>query len=204
MFCIGLSDSIAQQTIFGVVVDTYGAPIPYVIIHQKDSKIYNTSSTDGSFHVRVEEQYSRKLVFRKEGYQVHEFELTNNSKEIIKIVLEKNIDLRRYNRSPSKIFSFSPRQWHLSFYLDWMSSDFKQFEANLGEENIDLMNRMDAAFGVELGFSKNRFYHGYTTALSFITNTKNDSIKKELNKSLFGLQVGYKIVDSKRLTRHSP
>ena len=197
---LNLSDSFAQKTVFGWIVDEYGSPLANVTIKQSGSKNYNLSSTDGSFHVFLEEHLGQKLIFGKSAYNSIEIELKENSEIPLRVTMAKSINSYRLNRSPSLSFIKANKQWHLGFYFDLMFPDFKAFENELGKENIDYLNRQDFAFGIELGFTKKRFYHGYHLGLSFGTNTDNDSITKEVNKSVFGTQIGYKIIDSKRLS----
>lgn len=191
------ANSIAQETIIGFIVDEYGEPIPFVSVYQKNSQNSNLSSTDGSFHVSVEIQHSRKLIFTHSGYELLEYNLDESPTQPLRITLKKRIDRSRYNQSPYNTIKPGPKQWHLSFYFDWMSFDFQAIENEVGIENIDFLNKQDLILGAELGFTNNRFYHGYTAGLFLNTNTQNDSIKKEVNKSLFGFQLGYKIIDSK-------
>ncbi len=197
-FILSVYHSFAQQTILGVVVNEFGQPIPFVSISQVGSKTYHTSSSDGSFHITIQPQYSNKINFNHHKHQPKVVNLTTSMDSTLQVVLNKQINQNRFNSRPPRKRKAGSKQWHLGFSIDWMSTDFNVFQNLLVEENIDRLNKHDLTFGVELGFTNKRFYHGYNLGFSAITNNQNDTIVRVVNKSFVGAQIGYKLLDSKR------
>jgi hypothetical protein len=85
------------------------------------------------------------------------------------------------------------------FQIDMIENDFSQFSNPLGEYNINLMNKPYSIFSWELATSYNRLQAGLIYGLSNFEDNGHDSLDIELNTSQYGLSLGYKIIDNKRI-----
>ncbi len=82
------SSGIAQNLVSGIVTNFEGKPLDKVIVSVKNSKITDTTNTNGEYSIRIASE-DKIIVFRKTGYLLQEIDA--NNKAVINITLTADI-----------------------------------------------------------------------------------------------------------------
>ena len=99
----------------------------------------------------------------------------------------------KHNHTHSRFGFFSFIQ------VDIMFNDFSAFKNDLGEHNIDFMNRSTEPFMWGLGGTYQKWLAELNFGYSFNSGYKNDSLTVKFNSTRFGIGFGYNLVKNKKL-----
>lgn len=104
---------------------------------------------------------------------------------------------RHFQRKRNPKFEFGPY-----FGVDVTQHDFNDFESTLNSYNTELLNRRNTP--IFWGIAGNLKH--YTLGLQFGTlnqeGNNHDSLKIKLNKTIYGINFGYNLIDNKRWVNH--
>ncbi|MBC8226411.1 MAG: hypothetical protein H8E74_04635 [Gammaproteobacteria bacterium] len=93
-----LISNLFSQTLTGLVIDTNGHPLSYVVVRELNNDAQNdnwtTTSDDGSF--RIEISVSSKIRFERIGFESNTVHLDNYDSQVFTL-LSKNVNLREVN-----------------------------------------------------------------------------------------------------------
>ncbi|MBT3944693.1 MAG: hypothetical protein HOF41_04390 [Candidatus Marinimicrobia bacterium] len=93
-----LISNLFSQTLTGLVIDTNGHPLSYVVVRELNNDAQNdnwtTTSDDGSF--RIEISVSSKIRFERIGFESNTVYLDNYDSQVFTL-LSKNVNLREVN-----------------------------------------------------------------------------------------------------------
>ncbi|MBT7580650.1 MAG: hypothetical protein HN573_01285 [Candidatus Marinimicrobia bacterium] len=93
-----LISNLFSQTLTGLVIDTNGHPLAYVVVRELNNDAQNdnwtTTSDDGSF--RIEISVSSKIRFERIGFESNTVYLDNYDSQVFTL-LSKNVNLREVN-----------------------------------------------------------------------------------------------------------
>ena len=84
------------------------------------------------------------------------------------------------------------------FQVDFLFTNFDEFEPLLGTANTSLMNRSNSIFNVGNALVYKKFYVSYNLGFVFNSDYSHDSLDIKFNTSQYGLHFGYHLIDSKR------
>lgn len=188
----------SQNVIVGIVQDEQSEPIMGASISQDrgDLRKIAYSDWDGAFHMILKNDGPNSILVSAPGYHAKTIDSVFQTKGTLLIQLKKNpnyvqpkyLDRQRLKNRGAGIYGI----------IDIVDDDFDVFTTILGKENVSTLNRMSGTFNFELAFMRKRFHYGFIGGLLFTTNQDPDSIDIELNNSVFGLNLGYRIIDHKR------
>ena len=87
----------------------------------------------------------------------------------------------------------------LTTKIDYLPSNFNDFESLLGKYNVSAMNTPNGTLDFELGTTYKKYYFGLCYGFVSGGNYDTDSLNVEFKESQYGLSLGYKLIDSKRI-----
>jgi hypothetical protein len=85
------------------------------------------------------------------------------------------------------------------FRIDYLSANFNDYKNVFADYNITAMNRTDVIFNYELGGVYKNYYLGLNFGYLPSGEEDHDSLDIEFNHSQYGINLGYDLVDSKRI-----
>ncbi len=199
---LSTSSASGQNRIAGVVIDNDSIPLAGVSVCQVGAKNCTVTDIHGNFQLSVDYRFGKSLKFSFVGYQ----DVVINATDTITDDLTVKMPLYEltYPDYPFNIpYKIDPRLkgWGFvgSLQLDMIEKDFMQYSSLFGDDNIDLMNKQDVLTNWELSVSYQRYRAGVIYGWSYSSNYEHDSLDIEFNNGMYGLSLGYKIVDSRRL-----
>ncbi len=186
----------SQKLITGKVKDTNGKPLPYVCIYAEKNDVFTFSDNLGIFYLNVDDMENEILHIDCIGYKNIEIASVDTIRHPLNIILKIN-----NSENVSHDTDQSVHYWGFTalFQVDMIKNDFGEFSSLLGEYNTDLMNNSGAVYSWECALTYNRFHYGFTFGIQNLPTENHDSLELECNTTLYGLSLGYKIVNSKRL-----
>lgn len=201
IFLINSSLVQSQKIITGLVKGTSSEPLSGVYICQGKGANCAISDINGVFHLSLKDKYDNVLNFNYIGYKSVNLGSVDTIQKNLVITMEIDITNLDYPNSNSYRIDPSLKGWGFTglFQFDMIKNDFGQFLTQLGDYNIDLMNKAHAIEGWELAATYNRYQAGLIYGLTYSDNYNHDSLDIEFNTTQFGLSLGYKIIDNKRL-----
>jgi hypothetical protein len=84
--------------------------------------------------------------------------------------------------------------------VDLLVFDFSQFSTELSNYNIDLLNKNGGIICLGLGFSINKLYSDINFGFSEDESKNKDSLKLHCRNNLYSITLGYRLVESKRIS----
>jgi hypothetical protein len=191
-----------QNRIKGIVIDNDSLPLIGANVCQGNSNNCTITNINGAFQILIDNKYEKTLKVSFIGYQnivINSIDTVQNELTIQMFtadsaLLDNPIDFS---------FKVDPKMkgWGFigSLQFDMLGKDFIQFSPLLGDDNIDILNEPDLIPNWDLSVTYQRYQAGLIFGISYSDNYDHDSLDIELNNSLYGLSLGYKIVDSRRL-----
>lgn len=199
LFILLKSSSIyGQNKIAGIVVDRDSVPLAGVTVCQDKSENCTMTDSQGAFQLIIENIHANTLKFSFIGYK----NVVINSIDTIKQDLAIQMLYDDFTDFEPINYSMNPKlRWgvNFSFQLDMIEKDFNMFSSYFGDDNIEFMNKLDVVKNWELSVSVQRYQAGLIYGWSYSGIYDNDSLDIEFNNSLYGLSMGYKLVDSKHI-----
>jgi hypothetical protein len=188
----------SQNILLGLVNNEQNRPIIGAKISQVPGdfeKIANTDK-DGIFHLLLDKNEPNNIIVSALGYHSTQVDSIFQHQGVLLITLKENpnfIHSKYLERS-----YYKNRGSGLYGLIDIVDEDFSAFESALGKENVYTLNRMETTFNMELAFMHERWHYGLLGGFLFTSNRDPDSIDIELNNSVFGLNLGYRVIDHER------
>ncbi len=202
---LGYSSLFAQDKIVtGRVFDENGVILNGVSVCQGSS--FNCYFTDylGIFHLLVDNKIDNSIVIKENGFKPFIINHIDTITTSLHIVLEKD---ENFNELDQLNFEANGEKYRrgdfhmfLSLELAILELDYSEFENQLGDYNIELLERIDAIPVFELGFRFKRIYTGVEFGITYYEELDFDSLSMEITKTRWGLNLGYNLIDSRRFT----
>ena len=189
-----------QKTITGVVRDPYDEPLRGVSVCQGNLGNCILTDEDGVFRLTLIDNIDYVLLISFTGYQMVKINSIDTLQSTLYVNMEPYfVDSDNFmdNLDPSeKGWGFTS-----SFQIDGLKNDFSQFLEPLGDYNINFMNKTYAFTSFDFAATYNRYQAGlmYGTESEYSEGIAGDSLDADLNSLLFGLSLGYKLIDSRRI-----
>jgi len=195
-----------SEVVSGRVFDQYGLPLPKVLVCQ--FMFFNCVETDadGKFQLILNEQVERRLMLMRQGYQTVNLLLESDKSDSLMLVMLKEENYGAIAESengggdPMNSEEMMPAiGFYLSIGVESVPCRFTQFTPILESYNVDFMNQSDAVLSLEMGVEYKKIFSGFQLGFGSYDNTDHDSLDINFNTTLYGLRLGYGVIDSKRI-----
>jgi len=189
----------SQQIITGTVYTIFKQPLSGVAVYQGNNKSHNSvlSDINGQFAISVKANDERSITIRCIGYLPVEIsDIDTIGQPLNIILLEETHTSMDYPEGypPDRHFGFIT-----TIASEMMFTDFSEFESALGNYNTDFMSGLTATLNLEFAGTYKRYLAGVGVGISSADDLNNDSLKVVFNTTQYNLDLGYKILNTKRL-----
>jgi hypothetical protein len=191
----------SQQIITGTVYTTLMLPLSGVNVYQGNNKSHNSvlSDINGEFAISIIDNDEKWITIRYVWYlPVVISDIDTISHPLTIIMQQEPYPLddyqNGYSRNMDRHFGFIT-----TLAAEIMFTDFSEFESALGNYNTDFMSGLSGTFNFEFAGTYKRYLAGVGAGISLADDFNNDSLKVGFNTMQYNLDLGYKILNTKRL-----
>jgi len=123
----------------------------------------------------------------------------NVSGETLSSIELKNTSPKLYT-SKHTLSHDNYNEFGVSFFIqtDFMLNDYNAFKTILGKYNVDFMNRSWSLLIIGIGGKYKKWLAELNFGLFFADDYKNDSLSIKFNKTKYGIDFGYNLVNTRR------
>jgi len=198
----GVSNQIfPQQVLIGTVYTINKEPIPGVSVIQGNGKSYygTISDIDGEFALRVKEKEEKSITLRYIGCVPVVLSDIDTIIHPLTIIMKDDTLASYDNLSENWPFNHHHFGFIASMAVEGMFADFGEFESALGNYNTHYMSGQDATLNFEFASTYKRYLAGIGLGFSLSDNADNESLKVVFNTMQYNLDLGFNVLNSKRL-----
>jgi hypothetical protein len=197
---IAIVSNCQDKIIAGQVLDSLGSPLIGVSVCQKNSNNCNITDFNGAFHILINRKLSETIVFSAVGFENREISIVDTVEKPLIVRMEENIEILDEDIVMHSPYPSSPSRFGFVSYIkvDYLPTDFTDFESVLSDYNIVAMNRADGTINFELGGIYKRYYLGLNFGYVFGGDDDHDTLDIEFNYTQYGLNFGFNLINSKR------
>lgn len=213
-------DGFGQKFLNGFVLDAMNNPVPYSAtvglfgdstlvspndkgLEQIDSSwieplhYYNIADNTGAFHLLVEDGQSLNIKARSYGYLDRTLRLDSFPEEpiIINLVADSTILNLQTPLKNKKWYNTHPTT--LSMGVSFHQIKYDEFESLLGQDNTEALRLGGLQFTLDYGKVFKRVYAALEFGISFPVTREESGVDIETNSNLFGMHLGYELVNSR-------
>jgi len=191
-----------DKVITGKIIDSIGEPLIGVSICQVNSNNCTNTDYNGLFHLLIDEMYSSHLKIGYVGYQTLTISNLDTISDLLKVKMnvdtlsDKYIYIENHDTFPKRKLKFGLIEF---IQVDFIFNDFGYFRSLLKDYNVDLMNKSNGIFSVEIAGTYKRYYTGFNFGWANDGVYDHDSLDIEFNTTQYGLHFGYNLLNTKRL-----
>ncbi|MCW3788852.1 hypothetical protein [Plebeiibacterium sediminum] len=205
LFVIIFNCNAQDVIISGRIFDKNGIVINGASVCQKNSDNCYFSDYMGLFHILINENFdSQAIEISAKGYKTVVINKTDTIVQPLIITMEESIDNTINNKAISSDKQPLPTKHKLKIFFSlevgYIPFEFDDYTTDLGFDNVDIMNDNNTISVIEMGFVYKRMYSGIEFGSNQDTREDVNGLDLELNKTRWGLNFGYDLIDSKRFT----
>jgi len=188
-----------NQIVTGQITDDRNVPIVGPTVCQINTTNCERADMNGIFHLMLLPGKEKRLQVECLGFNPVEIIIADTVTHPITITLDPmyipdDVILGDpANKSSSQFVMRSAIQ------LEGISVGFDEFATLLGSYNTDKLDDSGITKGIELGAAFSGFYTGFGFGMSFGYDGYHDSLKIDVSHTTFGLNLGYNIVNTRRI-----
>lgn len=199
-FLLWPAAAFSQKAISGIILDPNENPLTGVTICQGKTRNCVLSDPDGAFQLTLDKINDNTLNFSFVGYKTINIGCIDTINSKLKIQMIEDTVFLGY---PNENFKIDPsfKGWGFTAAftkVDMIDVRFDEYLSILGLDNVILLNGLGASWTFELTPTFNRYQAGLMYGFNSVDNNDLDSLILEANSNLFGLSLGYKIIDNFR------
>ncbi len=191
----------SQQIITGTVNTMLNLPLSGVTVYQGNNKSHNSvlSDINGEFAISIIDNDEKWITIKYAWYFPVLISNIDTISHPLTIIMQQepypsDDYLKGYSRISDRHFGFIT-----TLAAEIMYTDFSEFESALGNYNTDFMSGLSGTFNLEFAGTYKRYLAGIGAGFSLSDDLNNDSLKVVFNTTLYNLDLGYKILNTKRL-----
>lgn len=190
-----ISLNLFSQTkiVTGKIFNSNGQELIGASICQDNS--YNCAHSDlnGSFCIFLEKEIEQTINIYCSGYYPEK--LVNLDTITIPVIIMLKVDSAFFyiQQRMNSRFTFIS-----TFHIDYIPSNFDEFESLLGPHNVAAMNTPNGTVNFEIRGSYKKFNSGFSFGLVFGGGYDSDSLNVMFNETQYGVDFGFNLIDSKR------
>lgn len=187
-----------EIVVTGKITNSNGEPLIGALVCQYNTDNCTNSDYNGLFHLLIDEEQSKQLRIAGFGYKT----LILSNIDTITGLLKIELPISDFNDSEHQ--EYLPRRklkygFIQYFQVDFIFNDFDDFRTLLKDYNVDLMDKSNGIFSVELAGTYKKYYAGFNFGFANDGVYDHESLDIEFNTRQYGLHFGYNILNTKRL-----
>jgi hypothetical protein len=185
------------STIQGIVADKEGRLLYGVTVSDTSNRTIVSTDVSGAFKIELLCHDSCDLIVSGPGFVSKQVRVSPD--QFVTIVLDHNDGPYQERPSVSRK-KRTPPGFNSWFGADFRNFDYSSFETSLGYYNVKALNTFQALIAFRIGLDIKNIYVGVDFGFGggkAIEDDYPDSLNYEVNQTMYGLHVGYHVVNSR-------